>query len=213
MNNIDDVLKRYIDIEEKIQLKKWLQDYDISHDENVPLDKDKIKWLQLDYNGMQKFLEENYTDDNGNHIGWYNSMLYNVLGMKYLAYSNIVPGFNYLIGVISNNINKQTIVACLCYQKNRIWSLTQEEPVNFIQMIETNRSYRKQGIFNMLVEKIMPCLNLNQDLVTTDEYDDGLSCHTVTRLKNTLEEQGFEKEVLTYTEYKERAKQKSLSKK
>ena len=207
MNNIDDVLKRYTDKEEKIQLKKWLQDY------IVPLDKDEITWLQLDHVGMQKFLEENYIDEDGNRIGWYNSMLYNVLGMKYLAFCNIAMGFSYLIGVIPNNIGKQTIVACLCYQKNRIWSLKQEEPVNFIQMIETNRFYRKQGIFNMLVEKIMPCLNLNQDLVTTDEYDDGLSCHTVTRLRNTLEEQGFEKEVLTYTEYKERTKQKGLMKK
>lgn len=204
MNNIDDVYKRYTDIEEKIQLKKWLQDY------IVPLDKDKITWLQLDHVGMQKFLEENYIDENGNRIGWYNSILYNVLGMKYLAYCNIAMGFNYLIGVIPNNIGRQTIVACLCYQKNRRWSLKQEEPVNFIQMIETNRFYRKQGIFNILVEKIMACLNLSQDLVTTDEYDDGLSCHTVTRLRNTLEEQGFEKEVLTYTEYKERTKQKKF---
>jgi len=103
MNNIDDVLKRYADKDEKIQLKNWLKDY------IVPLDKDEITWLQLDHVGMQKFLEENYVDEKGNRIGWYNSMLYNVLGMKYLAFCNIALNFNYLIGVIPNNIGKLTI--------------------------------------------------------------------------------------------------------
>ena len=46
--------------EEKIQLKKWLQDY------IVPLDKDEITWLQLDHVGIQEFLEENYIDEDGN---------------------------------------------------------------------------------------------------------------------------------------------------
>ena len=214
MNNIDNILKRYNNKDEILQLRKWLDEYIVLQDEDKMTSwlQDNIKWLELDYKGMKKFLEENYIDGVGNHVGWYNSMLYNVLGMKYLAYSNIVPGFSYLIGVIPNKIGKQTIVASLCYEKERKWSMLQEEPVNSIQMIETNKFYRKHGIFNMLIEKIFSCLNPNLDLVVTDEYDDGLSCHTVLRLKNVLLGQGFEKEILTRSEYHEREKQKKLEK-
>lgn len=199
MNNIDDVLKRYSDKEEINRLKKWLSDY------IVPLDKNEITWLQLDYKELSEFINNNYLD-NGNYVGWYNSMLYNVLGMKYLAYSNIVPGYSYLIAVIPNNLGKKTIIACLCYEKKRKWSMLQEKPVNSIQMIETNQFYRKQGIFNALVAKVIDCLDLSLDLVVTDEYDDGLSCHTVSRLKNILSKQGYDKEILTRSEYDEKRK-------
>ena len=137
MQELENII-RNSSIEEITYLKKWLNDY------IVPLDKEKIIWLNLDSNDFTNFLEENYKDDDKN-IVWYNSQLYNVLGMKYLSFGNIIPGYNYLIGVIPNNIDKFTIIAYACYSKNRFFEVGQKKAVNWLQTIETNAFYKKKG--------------------------------------------------------------------
>ena len=192
MQELENII-RNSSIEEITYLKKWLNDY------IVPLDKEKIIWLNLDSNDFTNFLEENYKDDDKN-IVWYNSQLYNVLGMKYLSFGNIIPGYNYLIGVIPNNIDKFTIIAYACYSKNRFFEVGQKKAVNWLQTIETNAFYKKKGLFKMINELLYNYIDQSKDFITTDEFDDGILCHTIKRIKDALVNQGYQGEFYINTE-------------
>lgn len=199
MIDIDKILKEY-DSSETERLRKWFEDY------IVPLDIENIAWLNLTGEEMQKFLIENYVDENSNYVCVSNSIIYNVLGMKYLSFYNVIPQFNYIVGVIPNRVGKKTIVSCLCYEKNRIWDINQENLVNFIQNIETNIFYRYQGLFSTLITKIISCIDLSKDLVISDEEDDGLDIHTIDRITEVLRSQGYDKNITSYTSFKSKAK-------
>ena len=200
LENYNELLKHYSK-DQLNELKNWLNNY------IVPLKKEEIVWLNLTNDEFQRFLKDNYVDDNNNQVMWCISWLPTILGMQYLNFFN-TTGFNYLIGVIPNKLGKKTIVASLCYEKKRIWSLEQEKPVNSIQNIETNSFYQKQGLFNILSTKIIECLDKDLDLVITDEQDDGIEFHTVDRIKKVLNEQGFNNEVLTRSEFVEKNRNK-----
>lgn len=197
LEDYSEVFKHYSE-EQLIKLKEWLSDY------IVPLDSD-ITWLNLTNEEYQEFLKENYVDSDNNNVMWSVSWLPTVLGMYYLNFFN-TTGFNYLIGVIPNKIGKKTIVASLCYEKNRIWDINQERPVNSIQTIEVNTFYRRQGLFKVLASKIIDCIDIEQDLVITDEQDDGLWFHTVDRIKKILRDQGYDNDIFTHTEFNQRKK-------
>ena len=192
MQELENIIRNY-SIEEIILLKKWINDY------IVPLDKEKIVWLDLNSEEFTKFLEENYKDNDKNVV-WYNSQLYNILGMQYLSFGNIIPGYNYLIGVIPNNVDKLTIVSYACYSKNRFFEVGQKNGVNWIQTIETNAFYKKNGLFKMINELLYSYIDLSKDLITTEEFDDGILCHTVRRIKDVLVNQGYQGEIYVNTE-------------
>jgi len=176
---------------EKLILKKWHDNY------IVPLNKDEISWLDLNSEELQRFLNDNYYDNEcNNYVGWYDSFIYGVFGMRYLGFGNIIPGFNYLIGIIPNNINKFTIVASLCYCKDYIFELGQVNGVNWIQTVETNYFYKNNGLFKMISEVIPKSIDFSKDLIMSEESIEGFNCHIFDRIKNELINCGFEKEVL-----------------
>ena len=105
--------QRYID-----RLKeKWFDEY-IS---NIKLD--NIIWIKFNAYDLNKFLVRNYFDKEEYEYvtELNNNTLYpSILGLQYLNTSipNILENYNYLIGVVENNIHKKTIVAALVYSEN-----------------------------------------------------------------------------------------------
>ena len=189
-------------VEQLTRVKKWLKDY------MVPLDEEQINeqivWLNLTGEELLRFLKENYIDDN-KQVMWHVSWLPTALGMRYINFLHIA-GFNYLIGVIPNKLDKKTIVASLCYQKDKICSVNQEKPVNYIQTIEVNAFYQGKGLFKILASRIKDVIDFNKDLVITDEADDGIEFHTIERITNILREQGYTGEVLTRQEFNQKCR-------
>lgn len=189
-------------VEQLTRVKKWLVEY------MVPLDKEKIneqiEWLNLTGEQLFQFLMENYVD-NKKQVMWNISWLPTALGMRYINFLH-VAGFNYLIGVITNKLGKKTIVASLCYQKDKICSISQEKPVNYIQTIETNAFYQGNGLFKILSSKIKDVIDFDKDLVITDEADDGIEFHTIERITNILKEQGYNGEVYSRQEFNQKCR-------
>lgn len=207
MNEYLEVIKGYSDEEELRNLEKWVSDY------IVPLEKDKITWLNLRGQELREFLKKNYVDKQlinnrevAYNVGWDKTFLRNVLGMRFMAFVNIIDNFNYLIGVIPNKINKQTIVSCLCYNKDHKL-LNKEETVNLIQYVETNAFYKKQGLFNLLTTLFASYMDYDKELVITDEWLEGIDCGTFERLKQAMLNNGFEREIMIKSEAEKKNKQ------
>ena len=179
-------------------VKKWLNDY------MVPLDKEEIVWLNLTSEELLQFLKGNYVDDN-KQVMWHINWLPTALGMRYINFLH-TAGFNYLIGVIPNKVGKKTIVASLCYQKDKICSVKQEKPVNYIQAIEVNAFYQRQGLFKVIASKIKDVMDFNKDLVITDEEDDGIAFHIIERITGILREQGYNGGVFARQEFNQRCR-------
>lgn len=201
LENYKDAFEGY-SVEQLLNVRKWLEQY------MVPLDKEKmneqIVWLKLSGDQLFQFLMENYVDNN-KQVMWNINWLPTALGTRYINFLHSA-GFKYLIGVIPNKVGKKTIVACLCYQNDKICSISQEKPVNYIQTIEVNAFYQRQGLFKLLASKIKDVIDLDKDLVITDEADDGIKFHTTSRIANILKEQGYEGEVFTYSEFKQKCR-------
>lgn len=193
MDNLDEFLENNHRKEDLALIRKWFEDY------IVPFDKEEVTWLNLTSEELKEFLDKNYLDSN-KYVGWNNSFLYNVLGMQYLGYINIIPGFKYLIGVIPNKIDKFTIVASLCYDTDHFFELNQTVGVNWIQMVETNVFYQNNGLFNQICKMLPSYIDYSKDLILTDESTDGMKYHTHQKIGQALVEKGFSNEVLSHSE-------------
>ena len=192
----------FYSVEQLQNLRKWLVEY------MVPLDEKKLNeqivWLNLTGEQLFQFLMKNYVDNN-KQVMWHVNYLPTALGMRYISFLH-ATGFNYLIGVITNNVGKQTIVASLCYQNDKICSISQEKTVNYIQNIEVNSFYQGAGLFKILASKIKDVMDFNKDFVITDEEDDGIEFHTIERITKILREQGYNGGVFSRSEFKEKCR-------
>ena len=201
---MEKILEKYGDafegysIEQLANVRKWLEQY------MVPLEEEKIVWLKLTGEELFQFLMENYVDNN-KYVMWNVTWLFTALGMRYINFLH-TAGLKYLIGVIPNKVGKKTIIASLCYQNDKICSIFQEKTVNYIQTIEVNAFYQRKGLFKLLASKIKDVIDFNNDLVITDEDDDGIEFHIIERIANILKEQGYNGEVFTYSEFKQKCR-------
>ena len=169
--------------------EKWEKEYI----DNIDLT--KIEWINLNNQQLLDFYEENYLDKKewqyvGNMDTWGTP-----LGLRYLSFRPENKNYNYLLGMVKNNLDKKTIVAAMIYEPNYFIFKTQEIPVTFICTIETNIYFRNKGLSQQLCEQILNFINPSQHIIVTRETDMGKQCNMLNRLKESLLKNGFDKTV------------------
>ena len=173
---------------------KWINDYI----KNIDLK--KIEWIKLNCDELNYFFEQNYLDKNG----WEyvcdedaNNIYPTLLGMSYLNVDNSsnVKDYNFLLGVVNNNINKKTVVCATIYLDEYFMFEEQEVPVTYISSMEVNSYFRNRGLYKKMCEVLINFINPNQHIITTKESKLGIKYNTFNILKNTLVSNGFEKSI------------------
>ena len=181
--------QRYID-----RLKeKWFDEY-IS---NIKLD--NIIWIKFNAYDLNEFLVRNYFDKEEYEYvtELNNNTLYpSILGLQYLNTSipNILENYNYLIGVVENNIHKKTIVAALVYSNN--YHLDQEQ-VTHIFSIDTNKYVKNvslyQEMFNVFLKNIP-----RQKIIIPRTYDNELGIDACSIVKDEASKNDFNNAIVEY---------------
>lgn len=171
---------------------KWFKEYI----ENI--DTSEIEWLVLDSGELKKFFADNYYDEKcDSYVKEICDIPIEIpVGMFYLAFNYIDDDFKYLLGVVSNNVGKKTIVACLMYLDECFLFEGQHNPVTYILSVEVNCHFRNKGIFKKMVEEFIGVIDANQHLVVSKQSGLGKICKVFKTIDTIAKSSSFEKEVL-----------------
>lgn len=175
--------------------EKWIKEYI----ENINLD--NIEWVKMNSKELNAFLDENYLDkDIWEYVKDDNSnKLYTrVLGMPFLEFDE-VPFYNsydFILGIVKNNINKETIIGAIKYIDKFYLFQDQKEPVTYIVTVEVNSFFRNKGIYRKMVNELSKFIDFNDKILITGETDLGRKCNVVTNLSKALRNNGFSKLVV-----------------
>ena len=149
MNELTDKMKRCYSYHELIKLKENIKDYIVPYE--------KIDWQVMDSYQMTKFMEENYNCDKEDSIFWYDMSEKTPICMHYLVFPPYPKDMKFFVGTILNNVNKRTIIGCICYKDV---SLGKDcKIVTSIETIEINYFYQGKG----LLKEISSLKNLHLD--------------------------------------------------
>ena len=140
--------------------KKWIKEYT----ENVDLN--KIEWIKLNAEDLKVFFDNNYLDKKT----WEyvcdkdaNAIYPTILGMNYLNFDNPINNkkYSYLLGIVSNSIEKKTVVAATIYIDKYFMFNDQENPITYISTMEVNSFFRNKGLFKQIHFQISQYFYLN----------------------------------------------------
>lgn len=170
---------------------KWIYDY------IKDIDLSNIKWVKFNVNELDSFYQENYLDKD---VWQYvytqnNSSFISPLGLHYLAFDYYRDEYNFLLGIVDNNVGKKTIVAAMVYLENYYLFENQNVPLTYISTIETNLYFWNKGIYKNLCEVVINFINPNQHVLISRESVVGEKHHVVKKLKDALVNNGFEKTI------------------
>lgn len=172
---------------------KWINQYI----ENVDLS--NIQWLCLNSDELSEFYQSNYLDfDEWQYVidddktNYYSSPL----GLHYLRLDYNKEDYKFLIGVVNNNINKKTIVAAMIYLDNYYIFDNQQEPFTYVSSIEVNSFFWRRGIFKKLCFNAIKFININQNILLSDESMMGRKYRVIEKFRKILVDCGFEKMIV-----------------
>lgn len=169
-------------------LKKWEREY-INN-----LNINNIEWIKLDKNELEKFLLDNYYDSDFSCYVLSDDGFFGVpIGLNYLSfeYGNRYSNYNFILGVIDNNINKKTIVAVIIYIDKYYLFTEQTLPITYISSVEVNSYFRNKGILTEMTEELINFINPNQDILVSEESELGRRCGVYSKIRNNLFNKGF----------------------
>lgn len=147
---------------------------------------DNIVWKSLTNNEMKMFLTNNYYRNN-KFITWDDDT---ILGMHYLHWHLYTD--KYFIGMIKNNINKETIVGCISYfDFHEIYG-----NINYISTVEINYFYQGMGLLDKMYENFVKELNFNKNVMITSESLIGRKCHVINNLTKVLRKNGYNGDIV-----------------
>lgn len=199
------------------KMERWIKEY------IEGIDISNIEWLDLSYDELSKFFDENYVDksdwswvsdtdpnillkyfgdnfSNETEREWINAMCSSMpldapLGMCYLSfrYMNMNCDNRYLIGVTPNNIGKKTILAAMSYIDKYFLYTDQKKPMTYVSTVETNLYFWHKGLYNRLCEEAINHLNPEQNIKISTESRMGIVCSTAATLERILRKNGFDK--------------------
>lgn len=168
---------------------QYIKDIDITN----------ITYLVLTDDELQEFYKQNYFDSENNcYVHSIKDDKINPLGLYYLTFEKL-PGLKYLLGVVSNNINKLTIVSALVFNDNYYLYGDQLEPITYFSTIETNEYFRNLGLFKQLIKAGLKYLNPNQNILISSESEMGKLCHTEEITINLFKKHNFKKDIRSDT--------------
>lgn len=173
-------------------LKKWEREY-INN-----LDINNIEWIKLDKNELEKFLLDNYYDSDFSCYVVSDDGFFGVpIGLYYLSfeYGNCYSNYNFILGVIDNNINKKTIVSAIIYIDKDYLLTEQTLPITYISSVEVNSYFRNKGILTKMTEELINFINPNQDILVSEESELGRRCGVYSKIRNNLFNRGFTNDI------------------
>ena len=198
-------------------IDKWVRDYI----DNIDIS--NIEWIKLNCEELDDFFEENYLD----RVEWEyvldedaNSLFPILLGLSYLTLNNPRSelSYNFLLGVVNNNIGKKTIVSDIIYLDEYFIFGNQTIPFTYIASVEVNTYFRNRGITRKMYGAFFQIVRPNQHVLTSMLSDMGKRYNLLEITKQVALENGFDKQIiennynLNYTQIYEQlcSKQKVL---
>ncbi len=198
-------------------IDKWVRDYI----DNIDIS--NIEWIKLNCEELDDFFEENYLDKEE----WEyvldeetNSLFPTPLGLSYLTLNNPRSelSYNFLLGVVNNNIGKKTVVGDIIYLDEYFLFENQIETFTYIVGVEVNAYFRNRGIARKMYGAFFQIVRPNQHILTSMLSDMGKRYNLLEITKQVALEKGFDKQIiennynLNYTQIYEQfcSKQKVL---
>lgn len=169
--------------------KKWIKQY------IDDIDISKIEWIKLDMNGLMSFYENNYLDnDTWNYVinEEMVSCFCSPIGLRYLSFDYDAEDYNFLLGVVNNNIGKKTIVAAMVYLDNYYLFTEQNRPLTYISSVEVNSYFWNRGIYTEMCEIAFNYMEFNQHIMMSAESDMGMECGIFRKFRDIFIDNGFE---------------------
>lgn len=173
-------------------LKKWEREY-INN-----LDINNIEWIKLDTKGLEKFLLDNYYDSDFSYYVLSDDGFFGIpIGLNYLSleYCNSYNKYNFILGVIDNNINKKTIIAAIIYIDKYYLFTEQTLPITYISSVEVNSYFRNKRILTKMTEELINFINPNQDILVSEESELGRRCGVYSKIRSNLFNKGFTNDI------------------
>lgn len=166
-----------------------------------PLDYNKITWSVFTSSEYMNFLEKNYSIGSlwlGQEDFESDSII--PLGLSYSTFDLKLDDAMYLVSYIKNDMEKYTILTCLCYYENYILTKNQINMITFASYVETNSFYRNRGLFNLTLEEFVKRSKINPYVITTNESYMGSIYQTVRHLKDILKKEKYILDVRSFKE-------------
>ena len=177
-----------------ILMDKWVRDYI----KNVDIS--NIEWIKLNGRELEAFFQENYLDKEA----WEyvldrdaNSLYPMLLGLSYLTLNDPrseVP-YNFLLGVVDNNIGKKTIVGDIIYMDEYMVFSNQIEPLTYMASVEVNAYFRNRGITRKMYGAFFQVIRPNQHVLTSMLSDMGKRYKLLEITKQVALERGFKGQI------------------
>ncbi len=171
----------------------WINDYI----KNINIE--KIEWIKLNCNELDSFLKNNYFDKKVfKYVCNENDSVYpTLLGMTYINICNTYSNdYNFLLGIVDNNIGKKTIVAAMIYLEKYYMFTNQEKPVTYLSTTEVNYYFRNRGIYKKMCEELVNHINFNQHIITSKQSRIGKKYNIINILRNIMLSNGFKNKIL-----------------
>lgn len=168
---------------------KWTRQY------TWGINLNKIEWIVLDPDELQKFYYDNYLDFDTWNFATDDLLHRKPVGMHYLSFSQEGPDKRYLLGVCDNKIGKKTIIACVSYVENYKLYINQSVPFTYLCTAEVNKYFRRKGLTRVMFNEFAKVIKPSQHLLSTPESEAGHRCHIFEILKDCLIKSGFEKSI------------------
>ena len=157
-----------------------------------------ITFLEEKSTNIITFLENNYLD---REVWKYiqneelNSLYPAPLGMNYLNFDSPLNDkkYNFLLGIVNNNISKKTIVCATIYLDEYFIFTNQKTPLTYISSMEVNYYFRNMGIYKKMCDVLIYYINCDQHIITTKQTEMGAKYNVFKILCNTLISNGFQK--------------------
>ena len=175
-------------------IDKWVRDYTMN------VDISNIEWIKLNGKELGNFFEENYLDKEE----WEyvldedaNSLFPTPLGLSYLTLNDPqseLP-YNFLLGIVDNNIGKKTIVSDIIYLDEYFIFGDQIEPLTYIASVEVNSYFRNRGIARKMYSAFFDVARPNQHVLTSMLSDMGKRYNLLELTKQVALEKGLKKQI------------------
>lgn len=168
---------------------KWYNDF---IDE---VDLSNINWVKLNSEELLNFYNNNYYDKD---IDCFvlstkeNSMVVSPFGLELTSYSsdNACYEFIHLLGIVPNRKGTYTIVSKIKMHEKYKYVSDMDECI-FIDYIEVNRFFRQRGIYKLTIDALTKFIDLNKNIVLTNETKEGKECRVHELFRKILNENSF----------------------
>ena len=104
--------------------------------------------------------------------------------------------YNFLLGIVDNNIGKKTIVSSIIYLDSYNLFKDQDKPLTYISTVEVNSYFRNKGIFTKMCQELLNFINPEQHILTSHQSRMGEKIHLVDKFTKILMDKGFQNYIL-----------------